>query len=696
MPEDELPPWGRWYWRLVKWSSEKYGPSPERLAAAQAKRDAKFKTVEKEFQAIEERFEDRRLTLEKEDPEYIKERKRYERAKKRFEAIRRKHEQPSFHKAAHFLGLDLEVHEVVLAASTVAILVLFFALVGSIAAVLALRIPVLAWAMFILPVVFVAPVAVFAFLANYAEILANRVRVMALGRSPEAINYMAMSMRLNPSINRAISFAGDNADEPIASGLKKVLWDVYMRKHSSIEEAFLAFAFEWGYWNDDFKRSLYAIRASSLEKTDEGLQRSLDKANDIILGGTTRKIEEFVATLSAPTTVLFALGILLPMVIGATLPMLSLGSFDLSFSTAALGAEQPAPQPPNTALIVVMMDVVFPFTALAYAYHILGKRPGTSTPPDVKSPLTDRQRKGILTTALILGSALVALGIVSLLTLPDPLPSQPTALQAAQRLVGPLPIVWGVGLAVAMYASATSAAQKRRRDEILEMENEFPDALFQLGSRIAEGNPPERAFRMTADSMRGTKIAELFERISFQLQLTRSTLEEALFGPGGVIAELPSRTIRASMKAVVEVSKKDPVTAGQTIVGISNYLKDMKRIEHNIRTQLATSVESIRATGVLFAPIVMGVTAALYVLLSETFGGLGGGARVEMIPTSVFILIVGLYLLFTVMIVVYFVAGIQHGEDWIERKFAMGQSIPVALLVFSLATIGGQMGIAGV
>ncbi len=694
MPDEDLPPWGRWYYRLAKGSAARFGPTPEKLAAAQQRKDARFQAAKKEFQALEERFDDLALTAEKGDPEFLKEKKAFEAAEKRFETLRRRHEQPSFHKAVHFLGLDLEVHEVVLAASTVALLTFLFALFTSVTAALGFRIPLLTWAMFVLPIVVVAPIAVFAFLASYPEILANRVRVMALGRTPEAINYMAMSMRLSPSLNRAVAFAGDNADEPIASGLKKVLWDVYMRKHPSIEEAFIAFAFEWGDWNDDFKRSLYAVRASTLERTDEGRQRSLDKANDIILGGTTRKIEEFVATLSAPTTVLFALGILLPMVIGATLPMLSLGSFDLSFATT-LGEPPGEPAPPNTALIVVMMDIVFPFTALAYAYHILGKRPGTSTPPDVPSALTHRQRRGILTTALILGGALVALGVVSLLTLPSPFPAQPTALQSAQRLLGPLPIIWGVGLAMALYASATSTAQKRRRDEILVMEEEFPDALFQLGSRIAEGNPPERAFRMTADSMRGTKIAELFERISFQLQLTRNTLEEALFGEGGLIAALPSRTIRASMKAVVEVSKKDPVTAGQTIVGISNYLKDMKRIEHNIRTQLSTSVESIRATGLLFAPIVMGITAALYVLLAETFGGLAGGPRVEMIPTPVFILIVGLYLLFTVLIVIYFVAGIQHGEDWIERKYLMGQSIPVALVVFTLAAVGGQIGIAG-
>ena len=97
-----------------------------------------------------------------------------------------------------------------------------------------------------------------------------------------------------------------------------------IKTRSGIEEAFREFAYEWGYWNEDFKRSLYAIKSSTLERTTDGLNRALDKANDIILNGTRRQIEKFAASLSGPTTILFALGILLPMVIGAMLPMMSI------------------------------------------------------------------------------------------------------------------------------------------------------------------------------------------------------------------------------------------------------------------------------------------------------------------------------------------------------------------------------------
>ncbi len=221
------------------------------------------------------------------------------------------------------------------------------------------------------------------------------------------------------------------------------------------------------------------------------------------------------------------------------------------------------------------------------------------------------------------------------------------------------------------------------------MEDEFPDALFQLGSRIAEGEPLERALKKTSDSMKGTSIAELFAKIAYALQVTRGTLNEVLFGKDGVLNDVPSRTIHATMKSVVEIVKKDAFTAGQTIVNISNYLRDMKKVEHDIRTQLSQTVDMMKTTGMLFAPLVMGITAALYVLLSEEFSELPNAT--PMIPNEVFFMILGFYLAFVVIITMYFTVGIEHGEDRVQFKYSIGSALPVAVIIYSAAVILGQI-----
>jgi hypothetical protein len=335
--------------------------------------------------------------------------------------------------------------------------------------------------------------------------------------------------------------------------------------------------------------------------------------------------------------------------------------------------------PENMPMIILVMDVFFPFVTFIYAYHILGKRPGTSSPPMVKSRLTKTQRRTIVATAVIL---CVFLGVLGLPILRDRFGMFGT-------LIGSLPILWAFGLSLGYYCTATSAWQKKRRDEIKKMEDEFPDALFQLGSRIAEGEPLERALRKTSKAMKGTSIAELFARIAYALQITRGTLNEVLFGRNGVLNDVPSRTIHATMNSMVEIVKKDAFTAGQTIVNISNYLRDMKKVEHDIRTQLSQTVEMMKTTGMLFAPLVMGITAALYVLLSKEFSEMPNA--LPMIPNDVFFLILGFYLAFVVIITMYFTTGIEYGEDRIQFKYSVGNALPVAVIIYTVAVILGQL-----
>ncbi len=333
----------------------------------------------------------------------------------------------------------------------------------------------------------------------------------------------------------------------------------------------------------------------------------------------------------------------------------------------------------NMIAIIILMDIMFPFITFVYAYYILGKRPGTSSPPQVKSRLTDAQHKRIILTSIVIG---VLLGLLSLSFVRDNLGTTGT-------LIGSLPILWAFGLGLGYYCLSTSSWQKKRRDEIKKMEDEFPDALFQLGSRIAEGEPLEMALKKTSRSMKGTSIAELFAKIAYGLQVSRGTLKDVLFGKGGVLKNVPSRTIHTTMKSVVEIVKKDAFTAGQTIINISNYLRDMKKVDHEIKKQLSQTVEMMKTTGMLFAPLVMGITAALYVLLAGEFSKMENAA--PMIPNEVFFLILGFYLAFVVMITMFFTNGIENGEDTIQLRYSMGTALIVAVIIYSSSVVLGQL-----
>lgn len=518
-----------------------------------------------------------------------------------------------------------------------------------------------------------APLVIMAYMAGYPKRYAERIKVQSLGRMPDAVNYMVMAMRNTPSLDRAVGFAAQNVDEPLATALRRVLWDVYMRKYGSIEESFLSFAHEWGEWNDDFKRSLFAVRAGEMEGSREGLQRALDKALDIVLTGTKRRMEGFAASLSGPTFILFSLGILLPMMLGALLPMASMGGLQL-------GPWQ----------IMLVLDIVFPLATLAFSYNILGKRPGTSLHPVVPSRMSASRHNTILAASVLSG---IALGSLALPVLAAPAGD-------GGRALGYIPLLWAVAFPAGIYLFLTSRDQKRELTRVRKLEEEFPDAIFQLGSRVGEGMPVEAAMAKAAEMMKDTEAAALFDRIALALRLTRSTLDEVLFGRKGLLVDFPSRTVTATMRMVVESVKKDSLAAGQTIVGMSHYLRDLKKLDSDIRVQLGSVMDTMRTTAMFFAPLVMGITAALFMVLSTVTQGidLGGAAQLglsvavkESVPAPLFTLIIGVFLLLTVTIIMFFTSGIRCGPDPVELKYEIGTAIPVAMAVFTLATFAGQL-----
>ncbi|MBC8437713.1 MAG: hypothetical protein H8D82_00410 [Euryarchaeota archaeon] len=542
---------------------------------------------------------------------------------------------------------------------------------------------------------FLLPLILMGWVVNYPKVLARRQRTATLGRLPEVINYMAMSMRLNPSLDRAVEFAADNVGEPLGSSLRKVLWSVYMREHDTIEQAFLAFAEEWGSEEDfeEFKRALYGVRASQLESTDEGRERALDKASETITIGTRQRIEEYANSLSGPSMVIFGVGVMLPLILGAMLPLSSMMS-----GGGGVGLFE----------MIIIFDVIFPLVTLIYSWNVLGNRPGTSPPPIIPDERSKKARMAAISVAVVSGLTMLSLAILKWIQgsgIDD------EELFSSSRYSFALMLLFVPAIPISILLLSGSIPRMKRRKDVLGIETEFPDALFQLGSRIAEGKPVERAIKDVGKAFGDeSPTGRLFNHLSHVLLITSSSLKEALFGPEGVLRSHPSRTVRATMSTVVEVSGKDSLTAGRTIMGVSNYLRELRSVEKDVRIKLGDTMGMMEVTGRIFAPLVLGVTGAIFFLVAGIAGDISFSAGVSNEPASgsgaeeveqlafeawEFILILGIYLCSLVAITSYFTAGIKSGEDWLERRHALGVSLVMAVFVFSLTAWFAQSMIGG-
>ena len=84
---------------------------------------------------------------------------------------------------------------------------------------------------------------------------------------------------------------------------------------------------------------------ASVKHWHPSLERHLlDKANSLVIEGVKDRVERYVASLSLPTMVFFAFGILLPVMMFSLVPLLTLGSVS-SVGTAARTGPINGPEP---------------------------------------------------------------------------------------------------------------------------------------------------------------------------------------------------------------------------------------------------------------------------------------------------------------------------------------------------------------
>ena len=659
------------YEKVCRSVNDQIGPDGTEIKKKKEKERDEFLDKRKEFRKAEDKIKEGEIIHGKDSKEYRKRKRAYEKKKKELEKVEEKYRKESFKRTMKFIDMDFEYEEILTFAVFIALVTFISSLIAVVFFYTFFEISLIQIMLFGIPVLTVFPAVAMFVTAYYPELVEKRMKADCIGEIPETINFMSMSMRINPSLHRAVVFAAENTKEPISSGLKKISWDVYMREKVSLEESFLDFAVEWGEWNENLKRSLYAIRSAMLEKTNEGFRNALKRANDIVIEGTKQEVEDFTNSLQTPTTVLFAVGILLPLIVGAMLPMAALGGLDITGMTGE-GTEYTSPV--TLPIVVFLMNVVFPLTAFLYSYHIIGKRPGMRRPVDV-------QKNGKKSIHLLISSVLlVGIGLVI------------SFFYTTLEFSMPLPFFFLLVVPISYYCIATSYKEKKERERISKMEEQFPDALFQLGSRIAEGTSLEKALITASKSLKDTEVSDLFKEISSSLKITRLSIEETLFGDKGVLLDHPSKTIKTAMKTVIKISEKDPEKAGKTIMKVANYKQDLQDMDNELKNMLSKSVEMMKGTTLIFAPVTMGIISSLYFMLEDVFTNLGG---VDMISPVAFSAVIGVYLIMMGIVITYFTKGIENSLDAVEFKYTIGQTILISITIYSISLIFGKMMIVG-
>ncbi len=570
--------------------------------------------------------------------------------------------------------------------------------------------------LFFLFLIFIASSFLFYYFYSMPSRLAIKWKLKASSQMVPAVLYTVIYMKHTSNLERAISFVSQHIEAPLALDFKKIMWDVETGRFSTIKDSLDNYLEFWKDSNIEFVESFHLIESSLYEPNEARRVQILERALKVILDGVYERMLKYTHSIKSPLTNLYMLGIVLPTLGLALLPLAStlLGGAIKSYH------------------VFVFFNLIIPFFVFYLTQQVLLKRPGGYGESGLleKNPnyYLYKSKKPYLIAGLIC-FPLLLIGLLPLIFGYTPFPAwigleqdytlselglgffgQGSLFNFIETLdgkAGPfgtfalllsLFIPFSISLFFIISFSKRTKELIKSRDMTEDLEKEFNSSLFTLGNRLGDGVPTEIAFVKVAESTKGQKTSDFFRIVNSNIQSMGMGLESALFDPRrGALIYYPSNLIATSMRILIESVKKGLSVAAQSLMSISEYVRNIQKINERLRDLLAEVVSDMRSNMTFLAPLLAGIVVGLSAMITGILGQLrimtelGGDSAVtglgnignitqlfnveNMIAPYHMQIAIGLYIVEIIFILTGALVIIDSGEDKLKRTHEISRSL---------------------
>jgi len=588
------------------------------------------------------------------------------------------------------------------------------------------------FSLMLLFLVFVLGIFLFFYSSKAPERLAMRWRLKASSQMVPAILYIVIYMKHTSNFEKAVSFASEHLSPPLSLDFRKIFWDVEIGRFSTIKESVDNYLLSWKDYSLEFVEAFHLIESSLYEPDEPRRIAVLEKSLQVILDGVYDKMLKYTHKVKAPLTNVYMLGIVLPTLALAILPLAS---------TMMGGAIK-------WYHVLLLFNIIIPFMVLHLTGKVMAERPGGYGESDLleKNPLYPKYKSNAsYFGAILLAAPLFIIGIIPLLwrytlipfwlgttrdyswdsiglgflgeggvfgILTDSATGAVSGPFGSGALLMSLLVPISISLVFIIVFKAKTKEILKTRKKYKEVEQEFTSSLFQLGNRIGDGLPAEIAFAKVLESTKGTATEGFFRIVNENIQQLGMSLEKALFDPKrGAVVFYPSQLVATSMKILTESVKKGLKVAALSLMSISDYVKNIKKINARLNDLLADIVSDMKSNMTFLAPLLSGIIVGLAGMITtilgslkgmigegaggggiEAAGGLGGILGIfeitEMIPTYWLQIVVGIYLIEIVFILTSTLVSIRAGRDLLQSTSETGHNLKVTMLLYSIIAAG--------
>ncbi len=496
----------------------------------------------------------------------------------------------------------------------------------------------------------VLPISVYYFLWEAPlkkEELGKRVSAFAMH---DNVRRMASFLSTNPSLPNSARLSHVSQVGEGEKVLGQVLWSS-RTTGSSLERVLL----EKARMLDDkiLGSSMEGLISAERESTIEDVGRSCRSVVQRLGEDLKERMTSYSSSLKGPSTALFGLGVLLPVLLATMIPIAGFTN--------------------RTVLMIgVLLWVVVPVLILRTGRNLVLKRPmvkegggygGISYRKDIFTLLGPLVGGLVTVASIVVLTGSIAPPIILEGPFPDPLSFAILALLIGSSMV--------LSSLIRGLIHEGSLERDRMKDEA----QKVPDLLSEIGSRLLEGRSFERA------------LESGYRNIGSEPPL-RGSLPEG----GGEFA--------SSLRVAHEYSRSGGKTGGSSIKALSSHLREMGRLERSLKEMIRSSIGQMEVTSSIFAPIMIGISVGIFELMGRSSDPLKGG---ELVGTSIsggelsvtgFILLSGVYLLLLSLSTTLTMRRLEEGTPWggwerVPRNLMLSSLTFTAGVVASTLILGG-------
>lgn len=398
-----------------------------------------------------------------------------------------------------------------------------------------------------------------------------------LNEAPSVVSMMSAVLAAGGSLDAAIRYVAENGPARSSAIFGNLVTAVDCREAPDMREAFHRMLSSMPAELGPYRRAMHMVVSAS-DATGAEMSRILREATESALTGLRQAGEEYSSKLQSPCMVVFALGIMVPMILLSIVPLLGIGG--------EFGAELPV----NDALMEFLVLVAVPVCVGMVMVSIRGRNPMSSGASSGKG----WWRATIFLAAVPLCGALRNAGF-------DDSAS----------------IVIAV-IAASMLALATVLPEVRREKARVRTESALKDVLFDLGNRLVAGENFESA--LTGSMAVRKECRDLAERLSREIALCRGDVAGAVQACVSPV----SPQIAGMLADVHSASLRDIRDSGRLATALAHQLQDRDSVWKATANRLRSLSDMMTGTAAVFAPLVLGMS----IMMLGPISGLTGGADI--------------------------------------------------------------------